>query len=64
MLLIGDVHITSRVKDVILDTLRDFVANHPQEKHIVFVGDYVYHFAYDRAALFALYTFFIELFEQ
>lgn len=64
MLLVGDVHITSRVKDVILDTLRDFVADHPQEKHIVFVGDYVYHFAYDRAALFALYTFFIELFEQ
>lgn len=64
MLLIGDIHITSRVKDVILDTLRNFVADHPQEKHVVFVWDYVYHFAYDRAALFALYSFFIELFEQ
>ncbi len=64
MLLIGDVHITTRVKDAILDQLRTFVASHPSEKHIVFVWDYVYHFAYDRGASLALYSFFIELFEQ
>lgn len=64
MLLIGDIHITTRVKDALLDQLRAFVAKHPDEQHIVFVGDYVYHFAYDRAASLALYSFFIELFEQ
>lgn len=64
MLLIGDIHITTRVKDALLDQLRTFVAKHPDEQHIVFVGDYVYHFAYDRAASLALYSFFIELFEQ
>lgn len=64
MLLIWDVHITSRMSQPILTLLRDFVAKHPHEKHIVFVWDYVYHFAYDRAALFSLYEFFISLFEQ
>ena len=61
MLLIGDIHITSRMTNSIITMLRDFVDAHPQEQDIVFVGDYVYHFAYDRNALFALYEFFITL---
>jgi DNA repair exonuclease SbcCD nuclease subunit len=64
MLLIGDIHITTRMTDRIITMLRDFVDANPTEKNIVFVGDYVYHFAYDRAALFALYDFFVQLFEQ
>lgn len=64
MLLIGDIHITTRMTERIITMLRDFVAANPAEKNIVFVGDYVYHFAYDRAALFALYEFFVQLFEQ
>jgi UDP-2,3-diacylglucosamine pyrophosphatase LpxH len=61
MLLIGDIHITSRMTKGIISMLGDFVDAHPQEQDIVFVGDYVYHFAYDRNALFALYEFFITL---
>ena len=64
MLLIGDIHITTRMTDRILTMLRDFVDAHPDEDDIVFVGDYVYHFAYDRVALFALYELFVELFEK
>jgi hypothetical protein len=37
MLLIGDIHITTRIKDALLDQLRTFVARHPDEQHIVFV---------------------------
>lgn len=50
--------------DRIITMLRTFVDANPTEKNIVFVGDYVYHFAYDRVALFALYEFFVQLFEQ
>ena len=64
MLLIGDIHITTRMSGSIITMLSDFVAKNPQEKHIVLMGDYVYHFAYDRTALFALYEFFVSLFEQ
>lgn len=64
MLLIGDIHITTRMTDGIITMLRDFVAANPTEQNIVFVGDYVYHFAYDRVALFALYEFCVQLFEQ
>lgn len=64
MLLVGDVHITTRMTDRIITMLRDFVDANSTEKNIVFVGDYVYHFAYDRVALFALYEFFVQLFEQ
>ena len=41
--------------------LRDFVVAHNDEKDIVFVGDYVYHFSYHRPSLLALLDFFIEL---
>jgi UDP-2,3-diacylglucosamine pyrophosphatase LpxH len=64
MLLVGDIHITSPMAHSIIMMLEDFVAAHPQEQDIVFVGDYVYHFAYDRTALFALYEFFIKLLQS
>lgn len=64
MLLIWDIHISSRLGDKIIKTLKDFVTSHPDEQNIIFLGDYVYHFSYDRNALLALYNFFVELFEE
>jgi hypothetical protein len=40
------------------------VHNHPDEKSVIFVGDYVYHFSYDRKALLQLFSFFLELVKQ
>ncbi|MFA7298098.1 MAG: metallophosphoesterase [Candidatus Absconditabacterales bacterium] len=64
MLLIGDIHINTRYQDKILGELRTIFSTYPDEKTIVFFGDYVYHFAYDRNALLQLYKLFLELFEQ
>ena len=63
MLLIWDLHINSRVKDRIIEELRAFISN-SSETNIIFLGDYVYHFSYDRWALLSLYTLFLELFSQ
>ncbi|HRX64313.1 MAG TPA: metallophosphoesterase family protein [Candidatus Absconditabacterales bacterium] len=64
MLLIGDLHINSRVKDRVIDGMRKYIQYNDDEKNIVFLGDYVYHFSYDRVALLQLYNFFLELFSQ
>jgi DNA repair exonuclease SbcCD nuclease subunit len=41
--------------------LRNYITKYPEEKNIIFVGDYVYHFSYHRVSLLALLDFFIEL---
>jgi predicted phosphodiesterase len=64
MLLIGDIHINSKYQDKILTSLRDFVAQHPAENNLIFLGDFVYHFSYDRRALLSLYDFFLDLYQQ
>ncbi len=64
MLLVGDLHINSRYQDKILTGLRDIFSAYPDEKTIIFFGDYVYHFAYDRNALLQLYKLFLELFGE
>ena len=64
MLLIGDIHITSKYKDKLISELQSFVDQNPDEKNIVFLGDYVYHFSYDRGALLGLFSFFVNLFES
>lgn len=64
MLLVGDLHIHSRVKDRIVDIIRKYVLDHSDERNIIFLWDYVYHFSYDRVALLSLYTLFLELFSQ
>ncbi len=64
MLLIWDIHITSKYKDRIIQELRSFIEKNNSENTIIFLGDYVYHFSYDRTALLTLYHFFVELFEQ
>lgn len=63
MLIIGDIHITSKQHKQILQTLREYIAQYPQEKHIIFLWDYVYHFQYDRKALLNLFALFIELYQ-
>lgn len=64
MLLIWDIHITSRYQDRILQEITNFINKYPEEKNIIFLWDYVYHFSYDRKAILALYTLFIQLFES
>ncbi|MDD3262656.1 MAG: metallophosphoesterase [Candidatus Absconditabacteria bacterium] len=64
MLLIGDIHITSKHKDRIIQELKKYIESNSDEQNIIFLGDYVYHFSYDRTALLSLYHFFVELFEQ
>ncbi|HKL43919.1 MAG TPA: metallophosphoesterase [Candidatus Absconditabacterales bacterium] len=64
MLLIGDLHINSRIKDRVIDNIKKYVQENDSEKNIVFLGDYVYHFSYDRAALLAFYNFILELFSK
>lgn len=63
MLIIGDIHIHPRYGTLTLDTLRDFIQQHPSD-HVVFLGDYVYHFSYHRASLFALLELFLELAQE
>jgi UDP-2,3-diacylglucosamine pyrophosphatase LpxH len=64
MLLIGDIHINSTYKDKILASIKDFIASQPEEKNLIFLGDFVYHFSYDRNALLALYDLFLQLYQQ
>jgi len=64
MLLIWDIHINTRYQDKILNELRTIFSTYPNEKNIIFFGDYVYHFAYDRQALLQLYKLFLDLFDQ
>lgn len=60
MLRIGDIHITSGRKDRIIDELRRVVSD-TDERSVVFLGDYVYHFSYDRRALLGFVDFLVEL---
>lgn len=64
MLLIGDLHINSRYHEKILTELKRIFSTYPDEKNIIFLWDYVYHFAYDRNALLQLYGLFLDLFAQ
>lgn len=60
MLFIWDIHITARYKDNIIEQLDLVLENNPEEKNIIFLGDFVYHFSYDRASLLALYELFLR----
>jgi len=66
MILIGDIHITQQVKGRILDTIKNFCTDplHAWHKDIVFMGDYVYHFNYDRQSLLSFLALCIELSQQ
>ena len=64
MLLIGDIHIHPRYCNTTIDMLRWYINTYPDEKNIIFVWDYVYHFSYHRVSLLALLDFFLELVHQ
>jgi len=59
MLLIGDIHITTKYSNQILDAIKDYVTAFSHEKNIVFMGDYMYMFSYDRKALGMLFDLFL-----
>ena len=62
MLLIWDIHITSKVKDRVLKNIREYILS-SEDESVVFLGDFVYHFNYDRKALMGLFDLFVECFE-
>lgn len=64
MLLFGDLHINSRICGRVLDEIKTWISENPNEKNLIFLWDYVYHFSYDREALLALYTLFLDLYSQ
>ena len=64
MLLIWDMHVTSKYVDTMLTELQLFIDHHSDEQTIVFMGDYVYHFNYDRKSLLKVYDFFVDLYES
>lgn len=63
MLFIWDIHIHPRYGTLTLDTIREYITQHDDD-HIVFLGDYVYHFSYHRPSLLALLDLFLELADQ
>ena len=63
MLLFGDLHINSRIVDRVLDNMKSWISQNQDEKNLIFLWDYVYHFSYDREALLKLYSFFLELYQ-
>jgi UDP-2,3-diacylglucosamine pyrophosphatase LpxH len=60
MLRIGDIHITSQHMDDIIPALRDRITS-SGETSIIFLGDYVYHFSYDRQALLGFFALLVGL---
>ena len=64
MLLIGDIHLSAKVKDKVIEQIRKFIDDNKEEKNIIFLWDYVYHFSYDRTALLELFQLFLELYKQ
>ena len=64
MLFIWDIHLNSRIKDKLIWSLKSFIQDHEEEKNLVFLGDFVYHFSYDRNTLLELYELFLELYTQ
>lgn len=64
MLLFGDLHINSRICDRVIETMNSWINQNPDEKNLIFLWDYVYHFSYDREALLKLYTLFLDLYKE
>ncbi len=59
MLLIWDIHINARHSQEILAQLRQYTEKFSDEKNLIFLGDYMYMFSYDRQALSELFDFFL-----
>lgn len=63
MLLIPDIHITTRYQTQILRQLDEYVMS-SDDKTVILMGDYVYHFSYQRSALMALFSLFVSRYKQ
>jgi len=50
MIIIPDIHINTKQSVAILAKLEEIFAQY-QDKEVLFLGDYVYMFSYDRASL-------------
>ncbi len=61
MLLIWDIHANAKHIQAILTNIREFVKAHDDEKNVIFLGDYMYMFSYDRSALSELFDIFLEI---
>lgn len=61
MLIIWDIHLQAKHWERLIYELENYIARHDDEKNIVFVWDYVYHFSYHRKSLLRLFTFFLSL---
>lgn len=64
MLLIWDIHANARHTNAILDSMKKYIEQFSDEKNVVFLGDYMYMFSYDRQALGDLFDFFLELWNK
>lgn len=64
MLLIWDIHANARHINAIIDNMKSFVVEFSDEKNVLFLGDYMYMFSYDRQALGELFDFFLQLWEE
>ena len=63
MILIPDIHISAKHGNKILHTLEDIFQNH-DDQDVLFLGDYVYMFSYDRAYILRLFDLFVRLYQQ
>ncbi len=59
MLFIWDLHISSNKKEEIIAKLRETIEN-SSEKNIIFLGDFVYHFSFDRSAISMLFNLILD----
>ena len=63
MILIPDIHISAKQGDKILRVLENIFETH-DDQEVLFLGDYVYMFSYDRAYLLRLFELFVKLYQQ
>ena len=63
MILIPDVHIGTKQGDKILRALESIFQTH-DDQDVLFLGDYVYMFSYDRSYLLKLFDLFVSLYQQ
>ncbi len=63
MILIPDIHINAKYGDKILQTLEEIFKRH-DDQEILFLGDYVFMFSYDRTYLLQLFQLFVRLYQQ
>jgi hypothetical protein len=61
MLLIWDIHANAKHVQAIINNIREFLKAHDDEKNVIFLGDYMYMFSYDRGALSQLFDLFLEV---